>query len=137
MRSLFRPRAANGHELALAKQVMQQMGGAQSREAGRKRRCRSHVPARADHAHTRCRTELCHLLANAACADNAGGLIPDDYRIVSLMIEKVASLVPIAQVQTTSEVEKACQHILGHGSPVRKPAGGGHPNIGAPKIGVK
>jgi len=53
------------------------------------------------------------------------------------MIEKVASLVPIAQVQTTSEVEKACQHILGHGSPVRKPAGGGHPNIGAPKIGVK
>ena len=119
MRGLFRPRATNGYELALAEQIMQQVGRFQSREAGRKRRPRSHMPACADHAHARCRTELCHFLANAAGADNTDGLVPDDYGIVSLMIEKMAPLVPIAQVQTAGKVKKACQHIFGHGPSVR------------------
>src|SRR5574342_882492 len=121
MRSLLRPRATNGYELAVREQVMQTVRGFQSCEAGRKLCPRSHVPARADHAHTRRCAELCHLLTNATRADNAGRLIPEDYGIVSFMIETVAPLVPIAQVKAASEVKKACQHILGHGSPVREP----------------
>src|SRR5512147_633938 len=137
MRSFLRPWATNRYELALAEQVMQKVRGFQSCEAGRKRCPRGHVPARADHAHAcRC-TEPCRLLTNATRADNAGGLIPQDYGIVSFMIETVTPLVPVAQVEAASEVEKARQHILGHGSPVREPARGGHQNIRAPKIGIQ
>src|SRR5262245_33484188 len=137
MGRLFRPRAANGYELAFGEQVMQEVGGLQSCEARRKWRPRSHVPARADHAHTRCRTKVCCLLANASCADNAGRLVPDYYGIVSPVIETVAPLIPKAQVKATSEMKKACQHILGQGSPIREPARGRHDNVGAPKIGVQ
>jgi len=46
-------------------------------------------------------------LANTARADNADRLIPNYYRIVGSMIEKLAPLVPIAQVQAAGKVEKA------------------------------
>ena len=94
---------------------MQKVGSFQSREAWRKRRPRSNMPTCADHAHARCRTELRHFLANATGADNTDGLVPDDYGIVSLMIEKMAPLVSIAQVQTAGKVKKACQHISAMG----------------------
>jgi len=64
------------------------------------------VPARADHAHPGRRTELCHLLTNAARADNADRLVPDYYGIVSLMIETVALLVPVAQVKARAKWRK-------------------------------
>ena len=35
------------------------------------------VPAGADHAHSRARTELCHFLADATRPDNTDGLVPD------------------------------------------------------------
>jgi hypothetical protein len=53
------------------------------------------------------------------------------------MIETAALLVPVAQVKATSELEKRRQHILGHRSSVGQTAGGGHHNIGVPKIGVE
>src|SRR5512146_1461461 len=99
MRRLFRPWATDGDKLTLAQQVRQKMSRLQTREAGRKRCLRSHAPAGADHAHARCRAKLRYLLADAARADNASGLVPDNYRIVSLMIEPVPPLVSITQMK--------------------------------------
>jgi hypothetical protein len=73
--------------------------------------------------------EFGYLLTYTAGADNADRLIPDDYGIVNLMIETAELFFSIAQVKATSEVEKARQHILGHGPPVREPARSGHQNI--------
>src|SRR5918996_6180158 len=132
----FRPRATNGDEVALAEEIMQKIGGFDSDEAGRKR-CRGRdLSARADHAQACRRAELCHLLANAAGPDNADRFIADYYGIVSLMIETAALFFSVAQVKTASEVEKAPQYVLGHGSPVREAARGGNQNIRAPKIGI-
>ena len=61
-----------------------------SREAGRKRRAddaRRRVPI---DTHAGRGAEVCDLLADAAGADNTYGLIPNDYGIVSLMIEAAA-----------------------------------------------
>ena len=78
--------------------------------------------ARADDAHpSRC-AELCHFPADAARADNACGLVPEHNRIVRLMLEAVASLIPVAPMKTAREVEKSGQDILGHRAPVGEPA---------------
>ena len=119
------------------KQVVQTIGGFKSREAGRKRRARRRAPARADHTHAGRGAEVCHLLADAAGADNTYGLIPNYYGMVSLVIESAALFFCVAQVKPASEVEKARQHILGHGTPIGQPARGGHQNIRAPKIGIE
>ena len=78
--------------------------------------------ARADDAHpSRC-AELCHFPADAARADNACGLVPEHNGIVSLMLEPMASLVPVAPMKPAREVEESGQDILGHRALVGEPA---------------
>src|SRR5688572_24058031 len=104
MRSLFGPRTTNGHKLTLTQQVVQTVRGLQPCEAGRKRCPRSHMPAATDHPHPRCRTKLCHLLANPTGADNADRLVPNYDRFVTLMIKAATLLVPVTQMKATGEV---------------------------------
>jgi hypothetical protein len=116
---------------------MQDVGRFQALKSFGQHCSRSNVPARADHAHPRRRTKLSDFLANAACTDNANSLVPNNYRIVTVMIEAVPPLVAVTQVKPASKVEEACQDKLGHGASVRQAARGGHNKIGAPQIGVE
>jgi len=123
----FRPRTTNGDELALSKQVVQTIGGFQSREPGGSGAPVDRAPTRADDAHAGRGAEVCHLLADCRRRDNTYGLIPNYYGMVSLVIESAALFFCVAQVKSASEMEKARKHILSHGTAI------GQPTRGSPK----
>jgi len=87
MMSLLRPWAAHGDERAFAQQIIQTIRGLYPREAARSQRIGRNMTTRAEHPHARRRTELGHLVANTAGADDADCLIPNYHSIVRFMIE--------------------------------------------------
>src|ERR1700730_2701115 len=134
---LGRPLAADHDEIAVRQIAIESSRTADLTESCRHGLARLGATPRADDPHAECRAKAADIAADAAGADNAGGLALDQKWPVGAMIEGAFGAVDGGAMQALRKMKSTRHRVLGHGEGAAEAARGRHRHVAAPKIAAQ
>src|ERR1700736_1327057 len=134
---LGRPLAADHDEIAVRQIAMESSRATNLTEPCRHGLARLRATPGADDAHAECRAEAADIAADAAGADNAGGLTLDQQRAIGAMIEDAFGAVDGGAMQALRKMQNTRHRVLGHGEGAADAARGRDGHVAAPKIAAE